>query len=200
MKKSINLLSADLLPQQNRINATVTLSLWVLALVVACGVGFYEQWQLEQQQLKNRQLMTQQTQLQQQQEALTTALAQRKVSSQLELELTDLKQEWAIKQELIRHVAIGAEQAKSPYSVLLNNLASVHEPKLWLSGIQVSGEQVALSGFAADAQLVPIWLARVGEQGYLQGRNFGQLSIAEANRWHRFELKTVLRDEKEKSQ
>ncbi len=190
MKLTVNLLSAELLPKQNLLTLLRVVMSWALVLLIVIAAVAYQKWQAGIYNQQKQALTVSQKQLQQQQKILAQAMASRRVSEKLKAEVGDAEKELAIKQQLVAQITKSAQYSKIPFSVFLKDLALVREHQLWLDGISLAEHGVTLTGYAANAAVIPEWLNQVAEQGYLQGTTFSQLAITEAERWHRFELTT----------
>lgn len=191
MKLRVNLLTAELLPKQIRLTFHKALvgTLLYAALLVA-GIGGY-QWYSQQLATELKQAQTQQEQLQTKQQQLTKNKATRTIAPALQAQLEDLKKELEIKQKLLVEVTQGAQPEGKAFSVMMEDLASVNENDIWLEQIKVSQQEIALTGYTSNSQLIPNWIAQVGAKGYLQGKTFRHIAITQETPWHKFELMTT---------
>lgn len=190
MKLRVNLLTPDLLPQRTLLDLTLAARVWLGTLLLLGVFIGYGEWHQGEQEKRLASIEEAQKGLQNQLETLTKAKQARKVSAKLKAELKDLKQELEIKKELVEEVQVGDRPEGEDFSNLMVDLAQINEQRVWLESIQITQRGVSLSGFASKTEVIPQWVVQVGNQGYLQGQTFDQISITEASPWHRFELNT----------
>lgn len=177
MKRRINLYSAEYRPKHLLASLPHMLMVWGLALLGLLLALVWVQHSLtglRQQQAQQQQVLLQQQQRQQQ---LQTALAQRQADVALKLQLENSQQELAARQALARALAGRAELRSGGFSLLLTDLAHIHDSRIALTHIQVSAQGLALQGDALQGEFVPAWIARFTEAASLRQRHFPALQL-----------------------
>ncbi|MFT4993417.1 MAG: Tfp pilus assembly protein PilN, partial [Paraglaciecola sp.] len=77
-----------------------------------------------------------------------------------------------LKQRVLSRVA-GQESLKSSgFSDLMLALASTHEHGIWLTQINLNGQEISIEGAALESSSVPKWLNNLGTSEYFIGREF----------------------------
>ncbi|MGI2170280.1 PilN domain-containing protein [Shewanella sp. MF05960] len=182
IKTSVNLYTADLLPQQQRLTFTrlaVTLLLLFGLCIAFYGVGSWQQNQLHavQQQASNDkdQLTAQKTQLEAQ-------IAARKPDSalvaQVELEEQRLDLKIRLKDELGQRKNLISQG----YSPMLTDLAAVADANVWLSHISISQQdnapqRIEFEGYGRYPQSIPLWIDRLKNTSTLKGYAFSAMTM-----------------------
>ena len=177
MKRRINLYSAEYRPQRLWASLPHMLAIWGLGLLVlvgSVGWGQHSLSQLRQQQAMQQQRLLQQ---QQQQQALQTALAKRQADAALKLQLDSSQQELAARQALASALNGRAGLRSGGFSMLLSDLARIHDPRIALSRIQISSQGLALEGASQKGEYVPAWIARFPQMPSLRQRHFAALQL-----------------------
>lgn len=177
MKRRINLYGAEYRPKRQLASLPHMLMVWGVALVGLLLALFWAQHiltGLRQQQAQQQQALAQQ---QQQQQHWQTALAQRQADAGLKLQVENSQQELASRQALARALAGRAELRSGGFSLLLTDLARLHEPRIALTHIQVSAQGLALQGDALQGEVVPGWIARFSDAASLRQRHFSALQL-----------------------
>jgi hypothetical protein len=77
---------------------------------------------------------------------------------------------------LLSSGALGETGGVSPY---LRALARQNLNGLWLTGFELAGKDMILSGRALRAELVPEYLRRLAREDVMRGRQFAMLSMQE---------------------
>jgi hypothetical protein len=109
---------------------------------------------------------------------LTRRTAEAKPDARLQAELllaqTTLTQRHAAL-ELLRAGGLGNETG---HAAALSAFARQSINGLWLTGLVLDNQQVALRGRALNPDLIPAYVGRLNKEGALQGRSFRALDIA----------------------
>lgn len=70
-----------------------------------------------------------------------------------------------------------AGEGRPGAGVYLRALARSHREGLWLTGFELAGDEITLTGRALEAELVPDYLGRLGREEALRGRRFATLRM-----------------------
>jgi len=176
MKLRVNLYQAVLQPKVEKMPLSQVL--WMLGsvmlLVVVAGLWNYQQVLQQRQQaaLVATQVQSKLTEL----EVFQTSLASRQPSALLQQQAQQLQQSISQKQQLLGYLKQEISQTPPQYSQVLNHLAAIDLPGIWLTGFQL-GQQQQFSGVVKDSQLLPRWLVALGKNPLLQGQNFDGVKL-----------------------
>jgi Tfp pilus assembly protein PilN len=68
---------------------------------------------------------------------------------------------------------VGQENLKSNgFSTLMLDLASHHEPGLWLTRVSLEGQRLTLAGAAEESSSVPKWVGNLSNTTFFKGKEF----------------------------
>lgn len=110
--------------------------------------------------------------------ALTERMSQTRPDARLQAELQLAQASVAQRQAalaLLRERRLGHEDG---HGAALTAIARQSIPGLWLTGVALDQQQVALSGRALHPDLIPTYVGRLNQESALQGRSFRALDIA----------------------
>lgn len=109
--------------------------------------------------------------------------AARKQDAALAAEVQRSERELKMREEVVALLSTGAlgvamdrGSGVSPY---LRALARQNLNGLWLTGFELAGKDMVLSGRALRAELVPEYLRRLGREPVMQGRQFAMFEMQE---------------------
>jgi hypothetical protein len=116
--------------------------------------------------------------------ALGQALGARKTGTAAEAELGAEQARLARRREVLALLEGGAIGATGGFSDVLRGFARQSMQGLWLTGFDVAagGAELAISGRATDAELVPKYIRRLNAEKVFQGRSFAALKMAPAQK------------------
>ena len=75
---------------------------------------------------------------------------------------------------------LGGKKAVRSRAALLFALAQRPAKGLWLTGVTIDGERVALDGMTVEAADLPLWLAQLQQLPAFAGQRFGGLEIGQS--------------------
>ncbi len=110
----------------------------------------------------------------------------------VQTEVTALTQERDRKGQALQALALREADSTTGFSPQFIGLARQRLNGLWLTKIEVSGEQLALQGVALSEELIPRYLRRLGAESVFAGTAFEQARLERAAEGDelRFELRT----------
>lgn len=193
MRQQVNLLAPMYRKQQALFSARVSIGICLLVSVALTLIYFATVW-------RGAIVASQETQLQAQRDTanrrlneLAAQLSGRQSSSTLQAEVTTLTQERDRKVEALAALSqrqVGSTEGFSPEFI---GLARQRLNGLWLTRIELTGEQITLQGITLSEDLVPRYLRKLGEEEVFAGRAFQQARLErvdEGGNQMRFELRT----------
>ncbi|WP_438864652.1 PilN domain-containing protein [Neptunicella sp.] len=177
MKSRVNLFVDELRPKVALFTLNFVSFVWTAALLLMLFIWFWVgqnatsvKDQLAEKNAQNAMLQTRLTDLSQQ-------LSKRKEDPQLLAKISELKQDIHDKQYVVQAInqLDGLESQNFP--AIMTDLASIHQPNLWLTQIKVENNKVYLQGRVTDPSVIPIWLRKLGQSTFFAGQDFGQAQI-----------------------
>ena len=197
MKHRIDLFHPDLVPVRHSMGFKTTSLIWlavaILMVLSSVVVGVYQSRIERELQVAERI----QHQKQQSYDSLMKMQSSRTVSPKLQAQFELVRKDATAKKMLLAFIRKGDKAQKEKFSSLLRDLASVDEPRVWLSQIYISRQDIRLEGGASDTTAIPVWLTAVGEQGALKDKSFNHLDIIEKSPNHQFRIHSKLSGERE---
>lgn len=177
MTQNINLYDASLRTRRDWATAeTAVAAIGVCALAVALSTGWYRH-DLAQVRGPAVAISAELQAFQAELTDLTQRMAEAKPDARLQAELllaqTTLTQRHAAL-DLLRGGGLGNE---SGHAAALSAFARQSINGLWLTGLVLDNQQVALRGRALNPDLIPTYVTRLNKEVALQGRSFRALDI-----------------------
>lgn len=97
----------------------------------------------------------------------------------LQEEVQKLEKQAAEQRDLIETLKSGAVGNTSGYSEYMRAFSRQAVQGLWLTGFSVTGDaaQISLNGGVTDAELLPVYIQRLGKENIMQGKTFSTLQM-----------------------
>jgi hypothetical protein len=180
MSQQINLLNPALIKQKdllNPINITIT-----LALLLILMLSYYS---LEKKELSA--LMAERSQVAGDLSAAQEQLKQsalmhtpREPNKALIDHITQLEQKESMQQQVLQIVNLSSATPEKGYAALMRSFAKQSVDGLWLTSFNIDSktEQLNISGRALQADLVPEYISRLGNEAALKGKLFSALNMS----------------------
>ncbi len=179
MSQQINLLNPSLIKQKDFLNPnTIVITLGVL-LALMLGYYSYAQKQLSM-------LTAQRSQTAQELLAIQAALQQTTLlhtphtaNKALVDQIAQLEQKEAMQQHILQTVNLSSATPEKGYAALMRAFAKQSLDGLWLTSFSIdsTSEQLNISGRALQGELVPEYIARLGNESALRGKLFSALNM-----------------------
>jgi len=179
MSQQINLLNPSLIKQKDFLNPnTIAITLGVL---LAFMLGYYG---YAQKQLST--LTTQRSQAAQELLATQAALQQatllhtpHTMNKALVDQIVQLEQKEAMQQHILQTVNQSSATPEKGYAALMRAFAKQGLDGLWLTSFSIdsTSEQLNISGRTLQGDLVPEYIARLGNEPALRGKLFSALNM-----------------------
>lgn len=179
MKQQINLLNPALLKK------TVLINMMNIALCAAVLLGLmlsYYAYAYQQSVQLNTQRNQAQIALVAMQDKLKTItrLHQPKVLNQALLdEIMRFERQEVMQQKVLHVVSESSATAENSYAAIMLAFAKQSLEGLWLTGFSIEShnEAISISGRSLQPELVPEYIARLGDEPALKGQSFAALSM-----------------------
>ena len=180
MSQQINLYNPRFLKQEKYFSARAmaqALGLVALGLAVLCGYALYQSSEAERVARQQRQqLASQRDQL----VAVTTQLASRGMSKTLEAEVGKAEVEVRTRVATLEALNAGELGNTSGFSDFFAAFGRQAMNGVWLTGFSIgdAGNELAVSGRALEADLVPAYLHRLNSEPMMRGRRVVEMKLA----------------------
>jgi len=178
-KLSINLLQADLIPQQPLWTLQRVTVLWSVSLVLMIVWMFYSQYQLanmsdkfsllEQENQKNSEYLTN----------LENKVRQNKADAVLQEKLETIKLLLVNKKSLHEKLTDASSTYAAGFSTAMTELSELHHKDISIKKVKMNAEYMTFFGVARNPDAVPSWLAAFEGSTFLSGQHFSQFSLNE---------------------
>lgn len=111
-------------------------------------------------------------------DSLKDKSAQREPSKLLQEEIARLEAQLATRQNVVSVLMRGEVGNKEGFSEYFRALSRQTPEGLWLTGFEVTGSgDIAISGRALNAEMVPVFISQLNREPALAGKNFDTLEI-----------------------
>ena len=180
MSQQINLYDPRFLKQEKHFSARAmaqALGLVVLGLAALCGYALYQSSEAERVARQQRQqLASQRDQL----VAVTTQLASRGTSKALEAEVARAEAEMRTRVATLEALNAGELGNTAGFSDFFAAFGRQAMSGVWLTGFSIgdAGNELAVSGRALQADLVPAYLHRLNSEPMMRGRRVVEMKLA----------------------
>jgi len=177
VSQQINLFNPIFLKQKKHFSAKTMLQGLGLILLGSIAVVAYARLQLSN--LNNEAIATA-NRLKATQEQLTkvvTEYAPKKKSGALEGEIKQAETDLKARQHVIDLVQRGDLGSTKGYSAYFRALSRQIVGGLWLTGFRIDGGEIELRGRALQPELVPEYIARLGQEPVMKGKSFSALEM-----------------------
>ena len=180
MSQQINLLNPSLIKQKDFLNPnTIVITLGVL-LAFMLGYYSYAQKQLStltaQRSQTAQELLATQATLQQTTLLHTPHAANKALVDQI----AQLEQKEAMQQQILQTVNQSSATPEKGYAALMHAFAKQSLDGLWLTSFSIDSrsEQLNINGRTLQSDLVPEYIARLGNEPALRGKLFSALNMS----------------------
>ncbi len=179
MSQQINLYNPIFLKQKKIFSATTMAQALAAILVGAlafAGFAAYQVKKLEREAQRGEALAkAEEARL----VRVGSEFAARKPSAALAEEVRRSERELKLREEIFALLSGGGLGETGGVSPYLRALARQNLNGLWLTGFELAGKDMTLSGRALRAELLPEYLRRLGREPVMQGRQFAVLDMQE---------------------
>lgn len=172
MKNRINFFRDDLKPKIILLNLNFIVGLVSLSAVIILG-GWL--WANAQVNHSNRTVDTLLSSVEQKKglvDSLIEAKDSRQQDKTIVAAIESHQRELNIKTTILTELATRETQKSNGFSALMTDLASHHQPSLWLTNILLDERNLYLEGTATDSEALPRWVNKLSQADYFNGKEF----------------------------
>lgn len=179
MSQQINLLNPALIKQKNYLNTNNMAIMLGLLLVLMFAYYSYAQKQLSLLILHRSQVAEQLSAVQAQLKQTALLHTPHALNKTLLDQITQLEQKEAMQQQVLQTVNQSSATPDKGYAALMRAFARQSLDGLWLTGFSIDSytQQLNISGRTLQADLVPEYITRLGNEPALKGKLFAALNM-----------------------
>ena len=184
MSQQINLLNPALIKQKDLLNTNIiAMTLGLLLLVMVAYYGFAQR-QLSLLTIQSSQVAEQLTLTQAQLKEAALLHTPHEINKALQDQIVQLEQKEKVQQQVLQTVNLSSATPDKGYAALMRAFAKQNLEGLWLTGFSIdsNANQLNISGRSTQADLVPDYIARLGHEPALKGKQFSALNMTQVNR------------------
>ncbi len=178
-KHSINLLQAELYPQQASLTLNKVAMVWLALLLIMASWAFMTQLSLSQSASKHQALLQIKNQKQALSEQLEKQLADKKISPALLTKFDEMKHVLSRKKALFAKLTDRDQTFSGGFVMAMNDLSSMHNQGITIQTITINGQGMKFTGLAKKPQNVPAWLNGFEKSRLLSGKGFANFELAQ---------------------
>ncbi len=171
-KQSINLLTAELFPEQPLLTLLRVVGVWLGLLSVMVIWAVVTEVNYSQSSAKYDSLLIEQQQKQKLVQQLESQLKNRQVSPALMQNLGTIKVVIQHKNALLEKLSDFNETFAGGFVMVMNDLSVMHHKDIQLQKISINAKSISFTGLARNPQAVPAWLAGFKQSRLLSGKAF----------------------------
>ena len=179
MSQQINLFNPIFLKQKKHFSA-VTMAQALGIIMLGCVlIYFYSDLQLAKRRAEAADTASQLIKTKDQLITLSTQFGQQKKNQALDDDIAKAQGEIKSMQQVFDAIQSGKFGDTNGYASYFRGFSRQIVDGVWLSGVSIqgAGQDINLRGHALNAQLVPVFLARLRKESDLHGKSFSELYI-----------------------
>jgi Tfp pilus assembly protein PilN len=177
-KQSINLLQAELFPEQPLFTLPRVVGVWLGLLLVMVIWSVVTEINYNQLGAKYDALLIEQQHKQKLAQQLESELKNRRISPALMRSLDTMKLVMRHKDALLAKLTDSNETFAGGFVMAMNDLSAMHHKDIRLKTISINANEMSFTGLARNPQAVPAWLAGFKTSRLLSGKAFVQFKLA----------------------
>lgn len=177
-KNNINLLQAELFPEQPLLTLTRVAGAWLGLLSLMLIWGIVTELNYNQSAATYDNLLKEKQQKQSLAKKLELQLQNRQVSPALKRDLATIKLVMQHKDALLHKLTDSNETFAGGFVMAMNDLSAMHHKDIRLQTISIDAQNMTFTGQARTPQAVPAWLAGFKQSRLLSGKAFIQFKLA----------------------
>jgi len=178
-KHTLNLLQADLLPEQPLLSLNRVAGLCGLALIIMITWGVIGHYQIKNLTVKHNALRAETSKNESLLAKLENQLSQRKADPALESKLATLKLVMANKKALYSQLTDSSRTFVTGFASAMTELSNMHHSGISLEKVNINHDDMTFSGTAKSPDAVPEWLAGFEDSVLLSGKAFINFKLEE---------------------
>ncbi|MCJ8296308.1 MAG: hypothetical protein MJK15_18070 [Colwellia sp.] len=178
-KHSINLLQAELFPEQPLLTLSRVALAWLGLLVIMVVWAVVTEVTYSQSASRYDGLLKEQQQITKLANKLAAQVQNRQVSPALTQSLSTIKLVMQHKNALLTKLTDPNETFAGGFVMAMNDLSAMHHKDIRLLSISINANDMSFTGLARNPQAVPAWLAGFKQSRLLSGKAFIHFKLSQ---------------------
>ena len=178
-KHSINLLQAELFPEQPLLTLSRVALAWLALLVIMVVWAVVTEINYSQSAARYDGLLKEQQQKTKLANKLAAQVQNRQVSPALTQSLNTIKLVMQHKDALLTKLTDSNETFAGGFVMAMNDLSAMHHKDIRLQSISINANDMSFTGLARNPQAVPAWLAGFKQSRLLSGKAFVHFKLSQ---------------------
>ena len=178
-KHSINLLQAELFPEQPLLTLSRVALAWLVLLVIMVVWAVVTEINYSQSATRYDGLLKEQQQKTKLANKLAAQVQNRQVSPALTQSLNTIKLVMQHKDALLTKLTDSNETFAGGFVMAMNDLSAMHHKDIRLQSISINANDMSFTGLARNPQAVPAWLAGFKQSRLLSGKAFVHFKLSQ---------------------
>lgn len=178
-KHSINLLQAELFPEQPLLTLSRVALAWLALLVIMVVWAVVTEINYSQSAARYDGLLKEQQQKTKLANKLAAQVQNRQVSPALTQSLNTIKLVMQHKDALLTKLTDSNETFAGGFVMAMNDLSAMHHKDIRLQSISINANDMSFTGLARNPQAVPAWLAGFKQSRLLSGKAFVHFRLSQ---------------------
>ena len=178
-KHSINLLQAELFPEQPLLTLSRVALAWLALLVIMVVWAVVTEINYSQSAARYDGLLKEQQQKTKLANKLAAQVQNRQVSPALTQSLNTIKLVMQHKDALLTKLTDSNETFAGGFVMAMNDLSAMHHKDIRLQSISINANDMSFTGLARNPQAVPAWLAGFKQSRLLSGKAFVHFQLSQ---------------------
>ena len=178
-KHSINLLQAELFPEQPLLTLSRVALAWLALLVIVVVWAVVTEVNYSQSAARYDGLLKEQQQKTKLANKLAAQVKNRQVSPALMQSLNTIKLVMQHKDALLTKLTDSNETFAGGFVMAMNDLSAMHHKDIRLQRISINATDMIFTGLARNPQAVPAWLAGFKQSRLLSGKAFIHFKLSQ---------------------
>jgi Tfp pilus assembly protein PilN len=179
MKQQVNFYTDEFKPKKDLLSFNLMLLYWLIGTVLISALYPYESEKMELAKRNYSFAQQQEDTLLRQLNALQASFSSRGDASELEFILEQKTQSLIQRQQVLSQLGLRTQGMEKGVAGILEDLAKTPIDGLWLTEIGIYEGQLSVVGFAANADQVPLLVAKLQGLPSLKNKRFAKLVIQE---------------------
>ncbi|MDO6566685.1 PilN domain-containing protein [Alteromonas sp. 1_MG-2023] len=182
MKRTINLYQASLKPKKEKLPLSKVVRVNGAAAVILILICVVLSTVESSKQSANDTLTASVVSIQKDIDSLALALKYKRDTQKLKDKLASLKVTLKNKEELFTYLEHGELSFDATqYGEVMDDLASQHNPNLWLTRISINTDIIKLSGRTEQPSSIPTWLKQLQQSPFFKGKSFSAVNLKQVD-------------------
>jgi Tfp pilus assembly protein PilN len=190
MKNYVNLYQEELKPLKETLSLKMLVGVLLVSLVILASGLTYIYIQGQQLELQKEIAFNERVKVQNSLSTITAMKQEMQPDQALELAVLNMKQQYMNFNRFLNKLKTDKDNKTARFSDVMTDLTTIDVNDIWLTSIELNGEQLSLEGVAATESSFPKWLENFKSQQGLATRRFAKVDMKQqSDKTLKFQLK-----------